>query len=804
MELSYNWLLNYLPENIAIDELSIILTKIGLEVEHIEKYEAIKGSLEGLVFGEVLTCIPHPNADKLKITTVDVGNGTILPIVCGAPNVAAGQKVIVATVGTTVYPTQGEPFEIKKAKIRGEVSEGMICADDEIGLGTSHDGIKVLPNDVTVGTLANEYFEIPQPDYTISIGLTPNRSDANSHIGVAKDICAYQTYHTGKLWEVKIPNESTIAPSEQLPIKVTIEDTLACPQYAGIVINNVTVGPSPDWLIQALGAIGQRSINNIVDITNYVLHELGQPLHAFDYKSIKDHHIIVKKLAADTKFLSLDEKERKLTAEDLMICDSEGPLAMGGVFGGLQSGVKDDTKTIFLESAYFDPKTIRRTSMHHGLRTDAATHFEKSVDISLVIPALQRAANLIINTAGGNIASEVINEVAATLPEKFISFKLDYIYQLCGKVYDKQAVITLLTVLGFEIIEEQDNYITVKVPSNKADVHQAADIAEEILRIDGLDNVAIPDTLKMTINDRKAPISRKWKERIANHLTGLGFMEIITNSIGNAKHYPNHQEHLVKMLNSLTTELDCMRPELMVSGLEVLSHNINRRQQDLKIYEIGNVYSTSGLGKYNQKTQLGIWLTGNVAENHWDNKSQKVDLFYAKGIVSSILKICNIHKFQISIEEGTIKWSRGKDVLAQLSNISTAQLKQFDIKQEVFYIVVHFDTLMNAIGNSQETIKYKELPKYPAMKRDLAVVVDKQIQYEQLINVIQKQKQTLLIDFDLFDVFESEKLGANKKSLALSFTYLDREKTLTDKEVDEMIAQLINGFETELKAEIRK
>lgn len=805
MELSYNWLLQYLPQPIAIDTLSKILTSIGLEVEQIEKFEAIKGSLEGLVIGEVLTCVPHPNADKLRLTTVAIGNDTILNIVCGAPNVAAGQKVIVATVGTTVYPTEGAPFEIKKAKIRGELSEGMICADDEIGLGTNHDGIKVLPPEVTVGTLANTYFDIPAPDYTISIGLTPNRSDANAHLGVAKDVCAYQSHYTGKPWKVVLPTiPNTLLGNNALSIDIDVEDKEACPLYTGLCIQNVQVAESPEWLQQSLRAIGQRPINNIVDITNYVLHETGQPLHAFDYDTIAQHKIIVKKLAEGTTFKTLDGVDRTLRAADLMINDAQKPLAMAGIFGGHTSGVHAGTTNIFLESAYFDPKTIRRASMHHGLRTDAATHFEKSVDIAWVIPALKRAAQLIIDIAGGTVASNIISIAGQDLTPREISVSLDYINAICGKNFTIEAVIGILEALDFTILENTNTSLTVKVPSNKADVHQAADIAEEILRIDGLDNIPVPNTVNIALNTRTSPISRKWKERLANHLTGLGFSEIITNSISNSKYYPQHENRLVKMLNSLTSELDCLRPSILESGLEVLSYNINRKQTDLRLYEIGNIYSTTAVGAYQQQQVLAIWLTGQLSDQHWNVRSQKVDLFYAKGIVESLLRICGVHKYQVLATDGNLSWTRGKDTIATLGLAAPSVTKAFDIKQEVYFIEINIETLLQAIGNSQKQIKYKELPKYPAMKRDLAVIVDKNTSYEKLVQVVQKQKLATLQNFDLFDVFESEKIGNDKKSLALSFTFLNTEKTLTDAEVDAMMQQLIVGFEKDIAASIRQ
>lgn len=804
MEISYNWLSRYLPQPIAIDQLSIILTSIGLEVEHIEKFEAIKGSLDGLVIGEVLTCEPHPNADKLRVTTVAVGNGTILPIVCGAPNVAAGQKVVVATVGTTVHPLTGEAFEIKKAKIRGEVSEGMICAEDEIGLGNSHDGIMILPADIQPGVAAAAYFDIPEPDYTISIGLTPNRSDANSHLGVAKDICAYQTHHTGEVWKVVQPVIEEVQPGSSLPIAIQIENTDGCPLYTGIAIQGIQVAPSPEWLQLSLKAIGQRSVNNVVDITNYILHETGQPLHAFDYDTIAGQTIVVKNLPEQTPFLTLDEKERQLRAADLMICDIEKPLAIAGVFGGLTSGVTDTTTNLFIESAYFDPKTIRRTSLHHGLRTDAATHFEKGVDIALVLPALKRAVQLILSVAGGTVASEIITASGATLAPKKISFALHYINALCGKSYTPEQVVTILQALGFEIISTQPEHFEVIVPSNKADVHQAADIAEEILRIDGLDNVAVPGSVSISLNNRSTPVARKWRERIANHLTGLGMAEIVTNSITNSKYYPEQEATLVKMLNNLTSELDCMRPSMLESGLEVLHFNINRKQQDLKLYEIGNIYESSGSGQYRQSGCLAIWLTGNIAENSWHTQPEKVHLFYAKGIVESILRICGISKFQLKTDNGMLAWTRGKDTIVTLQQLPAAKLKAFDIRQDVYYIAFNFETLLQAIGNSQQQIRYTEIPKYPAMKRDLAVVVNKELTYEQLLQVIHKQKFRTLRNFDLFDVFESEKLGTDKKSLALSFTFLDSDKTLTDTEVDAMMQQLIKAFEKDTAALIRQ
>ncbi|MFT4061343.1 MAG: phenylalanine--tRNA ligase subunit beta [Edaphocola sp.] len=801
MEIAYNWLSAYLPQPIAIDELSNILTAIGLEVEAIEKVEAVPGGLEGLVIGEVLTCVPHPDADKLKITTVQVGNNAILPIVCGAPNVAAGQKVVVATVNTTVHPTNGEAFKIKKAKIRGEASEGMICAEDEIGLGTSHEGIMVLANDAVPGTPAKNYFNIAATDYTISIGLTPNRSDGNSHLGVARDVCAYLSHHGGQPARVVMPNvELPPVGTLQLPFDIAVEDEQACPRYAAITIAGVNTGASPEWLVQRLKAIGLRSINNVVDITNYVLHEYGQPLHAFDYDTIGQHRIIVRKACEDETFTALDGKERKLRAEDLLITDSGKALCMAGVFGGATSGVTNDTKNIFLESAYFHPRTIRRTSMHHGLRTDAATHFEKGVDIAMVIPALQRAAQLIADLAGGTIASEITDHYPHPLAAKEIEVQYRYIQNLCGKKYAPEAIDEILTALGFGICNKTADYLAVKVPSNKTDVLQPADIAEEILRIDGLDNVAIPTRLHMALQRYPNPPSRKYKEQIAEALTGAGLQEIVTNSITNSKYYAEDAP-LVRMVNNLSSELDVMRPQMLESGLEVVAYNVNRKSQDLKLYEIGNIYQQTAVGKYVQQSKLAIWVTGNIAAQHWQQQAQKANLYYVKGLVNGLLDLCGIKKLQEQTDGGAIVWKRGKTELATAYTLTAEKLKRFDIKQEVFYAEIDIAAFTDAAANNK--VRYSELPKYPSVRRDLALVLDKNVPYAKVAGIAQAQKWEALKNYDLFDIFESDKLGKDKKSLALSFTFQLNDRTLTDEEVDAMMQQLIGQYKNELQAIVR-
>ncbi|RYD96978.1 MAG: phenylalanine--tRNA ligase subunit beta [Sphingobacteriales bacterium] len=800
MKISYNWLMDYLPEPVTIDDLSNILTSIGLEVESIEKSEAIKGSLEGLIIGKVLTREKHPDADKLSLTTVELENGNIVPIVCGAPNVAAGQTVVVAPVGATVHPTSGAPFLIKKAKIRGYASEGMICAEDEIGLGKGHDGIMVLPEDAPAGKPAAAYFNVAAADRTISIGLTPNRTDAMSHIGVARDVCAYLNHHKGSSYTVQNPAIKSHESVASLPIEVTIEATEACPRYMGTCIKGVQVADSPEWLQLRLKAIGLRPVNNIVDITNFVLHEYGQPLHAFDYDKISGKQIIVKQLPEGTVFKTLDEKEIKLQSSDLMICDAAAGMCIAGVFGGFDSGISESTQNIFLESAYFDPKTIRRTSLFHGLRTDAATHFEKGVDIKLVPVALQRAVDLILEIAGGQLAAATTDIYPTTLPERRVNTTFSYINQLCGKAYSREAILTILKNLGFGIVSSDDTGFEVLVPTNKADVHQAADLAEEVLRIDGLDNINFSAQISMSLNTRPEPADRKWKEKIANHLCHMGLHEIVTNSITNSRYYPGN-DHMVTMLNSLSSELDVMRPELMESGLEVLAYNINRKQQDLMLFELGNTYSQSEVGNYKQEAKLGIWLTGAYRNQQWLSKAEPQSIYIAKGIVSQLLAVSGIQKTKEHILDNGIEWVRGKEVLAKAIKIDPDKLKAFDIKQEVYYIEANMKAWTEA-GDAAK-VKYGELPKFPAVKRDLALVVDKTLSYSKIAAIAQQQKWPSFQDYELFDVFESEKIGADKKSLALSFTFQLSDRTMTDEEVDGMMQTLIKTFEKEIGASIR-
>ena len=804
MTISYKWLLDYLPEALPVAELSKILTSIGLEVEAVEKAESIKGSLEGLVIGEVLTCERHPNADKLSITTVNIGTAEALQIVCGAPNVAAGQRVVVAPVGTTVHPTEGEAFLIKKAKIRGENSEGMICAEDEIGLGSSHAGIMILPGDAPIGTLAKEYFKIPEADEVIHIGLTPNRSDAMSHIGVARDVCAYLTHHHGTRHRANLPLTALPAMgTKQLDIKVNIDAADACPRYMAVSIAGVKIAASPEWLQERLKSIGLRSINNVVDITNFVLHEFGQPLHAFDADKIKGNEINVCFLPEGTVFKALDGKEYKLRADDLMICDANGPVAMGGVFGGLDSGVCESTTNIFLESAYFTPAYIRRTSLHHGLRTDAATHFEKGVDINNVYNALERAAQMITEIAGGNIASAVADVYPKAIEAVIIDVPYAYIQKLCGKNYEVATMQEIVTALGFIIDSEDANGMVLHVPSNKTDVLQPADIAEEILRIDGLDNVVIPSKLNITLT-KALPNDRTEREKAAQQLCDMGFHEIVTNSIVNSKYYPERTD-LVRMLNSLSSELDILRPAMLESGLEVIAYNCNRKNLDLCLYEFGKVYTQEG-GKYIELPHLALWLTGSVQAANWSRKAMEADLFYLKGIMQNMFSLSGIKGLQLSYDEvvgqGSITWKWKNEVIAKATQVAPQRLKEFEVKQDVIHAVIEWNVWMKAVAAGK--IKYSEVPKFPAVNRDLAIVLDSGISYQQVQQVTEQLKLDSLKTYDLFDVFESEKLGAGKKSYALSYTFQLQDRTLTDTEIEQLMQQLMGAYKNKLQAQIRE
>lgn len=800
MTISYRWLMHYLPERLPLDELCDILTSIGLEVEGTDMVEAVKGSLEGLVIGKVLTCEQHPDADKLKLTTVDIGAEEPLSIVCGAPNVAQGQKVVVAPVGTTIYPTDGEPFKIKKAKIRGVASYGMLCAEDEIGVGASHDGIIVLSHSDHIGTPAKKHYNLPDPDHAIHIGLTPNRSDAMSHIGVARDVCAYLTHHRGEKYEVILPpTNMPDAEGDKVEVAVNIKASEACPRYMGVSVTDLKIGPSPDWLKKKLEVIGVRSINNVVDVTNYVLHEFGQPLHAFDIDKIKNNEINVQFLEQDTAFVTLDEEERKLNHNDLMICDSKGGMCIAGVFGGLGSGVTEATTSVFIESAYFHPTFVRRTSMHHDLRTDAATHFEKGVDINLLEPALKRAATLMVEVAGGRIASDILDEYEQEIVPAEVHVTYNYIKKLSGKEYSSESIKDILLALDFVIDDEDEEGLILKVPTNKPDVLQAADVVEEILRIDGLDNIEIPSRLNITLN-RPMPNDRKAKNDMANMLSSVGFHEIVTNSIVNSAYYPDRTD-IVKMLNSLSSELDVLRPSMLESGLEVIQYNCNRKSTDLALYEFGKIY-TNPEGKYYEEEQLALYLTGNIASTTWNTKEQKTDIYYLKGLVQNMLSNFGINKVKVAYDEGAVKYSWKKQPLCTITEVDAKTLTRFDIKQPVYYVSIVWSNWLTAAESNN--IKYQEVPKYPVVYRDLSLVLDKQVTYNEVERITNNLNISALQSYGLFDIFESEKLGKDKKSFALNYMFQLPDRTLTDKEIDKSMTKLIEAYTKQLQAQIRE
>jgi phenylalanyl-tRNA synthetase beta chain len=806
MTISYNWLSEYLPETIEVEKLSKILTSIGLEVESVEKFESIKGGLEGLIIGEVVQCEQHPNADKLKITQVNIGAVELLQIVCGAANVAVNQKVVVAKVGSTIYPIGGEPLTMKVAKIRGIESFGMICAEDEIGLSNNHAGILVLPDSVKVGSSASNYFK-PYSDIIFEIGLTPNRMDAMSHLGVAKDVCAYLTHHNKKDTKTKLPFNNSFKPdSNNVVVNVLVENTDACLRYSGVTITNLTIKESPEWLKNKLAAIGVRSINNVVDVTNFILHETGQPLHAFDLQAVKGNNVIVKNAETGDKFVTLDEKERKLSNEDLMICNGDGiPMCIGGVFGGLQSGISKSTVNIFLESACFNPISIRKTSIRHGLRTDAAARFEKGVDISNTVNILKRAALLIKEVAGGEIASDIVDIYPLPKEKTQFSIKYHYIKKLSGKNYHPDAVKRILVALGFEIMKEGIDELFIAVPFSKPDISLPADIVEEIIRIDGLDNIDIPSTITITPSAENLAFKEVIKEKIANYLVGQGFHEIFTNSITNSRYYDEAiLQSTVKMINNLSEELNVMRPSMLETGLETIAYNSNRKNTNLHLFEFGKTYATTGVGAYQETEHIALYFTGNNHEDIWNEKSKAVNFYTVKGFATAILQLVGINGIEIIANETqtlfTIQFNQKK--IGTIHTVTPKMLNNFGIKQPVYFIDILFETIIAAVEKNK--IVYKEVSKFPSVERDLAIVVNKSISYNHIQSIIQQQKINKLQQVRLFDVFESDKLGAAKKSIAMNFTFLDEEKTLTDKEIDAIMQKLINGFTSALQAEVRK
>lgn len=808
MIISYNWLSDYLPDIIEPEKLSKILTSIGLEVESLHKYETIKGGLQGVVIGEVMTCEKHPDADKLSLTTVNIATAENLQIVCGAANVAVGQKVLVATIGSTIYPITGEPLTIKKAKIRGVESQGMICAEDEIGLSESHAGIMVLPPDTTVGTAAAAYFKLTD-DYIFEIGLTPNRIDAMSHLGVARDVCAYLSHHIKKDTVVKTPFKNNFKPDNQgLQMDIIIENAEACQRYSGVSLEGVSIAESPDWLQQKLNSIGLRPINNIVDITNFILHETGQPLHAFDADAITGKKIIIKNLPEATPFITLDDKERKLAADDLMICHAEAPMCIGGVYGGLHSGVTASTTNIFLESAWFNPTAIRKTSLRHGLRTDAAARFEKGVDISNTVPVLKRAAMLIKEIAGGQIASDIIDVYPIPKEKTEVALKYHYLKKLSGKNYHGDTVKNILSSLGFELLKEGDDEMRFTVPFSKPDISIAADIVEEIMRIDGLDNVEIPTVISIAPSIETLTHDMAYSEKIAEYLAGSGFQEIFTNSITNSAYYHDAVlQHTVKMINNLSEELNILRPAMMETGLTTIAYNLNHKNNDLKFFEFGKTYAINEAGKYIETNHLSIYITGHKTSDSWKQKGEQADVYFIKAVFEKIIMALGLQVEAYSPSENmdlasSLQALIKNEKVAEMGMVNNNKLERFDIKQPVFYADLNWDHLLKL--NKKNIIQHKDVSKYPAVNRDLAIIVNQALPFEAIEKATGTAKINKLKSIRLFDIFESEKIGADKKSMAISFTFLDEEKTMTDKEIDGMMNKIIGAYEKELGAEIRK
>ncbi|RZL38190.1 MAG: phenylalanine--tRNA ligase subunit beta, partial [Pedobacter sp.] len=779
MKISYSWLKQFIQTDKTPQEISLILTDIGLEVESLEKVQPVVGGLEGLVIGHVVECAQHPNADRLRVTKVNVGTDELLQIVCGAPNVAAGQKVVVATVGTTVYPNEGEPFKINKSKIRGEASEGMICAEDEIGLGASHAGIMVLPEDTQIGLAAKAYFKMDD-DFMFEIGLTPNRADAASHLGVARDLAAYLRT------SYQMPDITAFATANEiLTVDVKVEDTEACPRYSSVTISGVTVKSSPDWLKDKLKVIGIRPINNIVDATNYVLHELGQPLHAFDADQIKGKQVIVKKCEEGTPFVTLDGVERKLSAEDLMICDAEGPMCIAGVFGGKNSGVSEQTTNVFLESAYFNAVSVRKTSKRHALKTDASFRFERGTDPEMTVVALKRAALLIKEIAGGEISSSV-SDIYPTPTQPFdVEVSYENIIALIGQDIPTEEIKSIILALGIEIATENNGVLNLKVPAYKVDVTRECDVTEEVLRIYGYNNIHIPTKVNASLAYTAKPNKENVQNLVADMLTANGFLEIWCNSLTRATYSKNIDE-AVKILNPLSSDLNVMRQQLLQPALESVAYNQNRRNADLKLYEFGKTYHLIN-EEYIERPRLLVLLSGTKQTEQWNHGKANTSFYNLKATVDAIISRLGLANFQSDEVKDEnfaygLKYFRGAQTLVTFGAATNADKKQAGVDKDVFYADFDWAMLLDAIRKNK--IVNKEVPKYPAVRRDLSMLIDQAVTFDTLKGIAFKTEKKLLKDVQVFDVYQGDKLPEGKKSYALSFILQDDEQTLTDKQID--------------------
>ena len=807
MKISYNWLNNYLNLNLPIDEISSILTDIGLEVEGVQEIESVKGGLKGVVIGEVLSKIQHPNADRLNLTTINVGEIEPLQIVCGANNIDVGQKVPVATIGTILHSGE-DSFKIKKGKIRGELSHGMICSESELGLGESHDGIMVLDENAEVGIKAKDYFKI-ETDTVFEIGLTPNRSDAMGHIGVARDLLTSLNYRGEKLQMCKPSVKEFKEINKKSSISVEVKDYDLCPRYSFLTLSNVQVTNSPDWLQNKLKAIGLNPVNNVVDITNFVLHETGQPLHAFDMNKIQGKKVIVSRTKNDTKFVTLDNKEIKLSSEDLMINDTKKPMCIAGVMGGVESSVNNDTKDIFLESAYFDSISIRKSSKRHTLSTDASFRYERGCDPNITVYALKRAALLIMEICGGSLSSD-INDL---YPKKISHFKVvlsyDKMDKLIGEYIDRNKVISILRDLEIDIADSKDDGLTLLIPPYRADVKREVDVIEEILRIYGFNNVTIPSKLNTIITSNESNNSEKISASISNLLSNNGFNEIMNNSLTNDKYSTLIPEldisHNIKLLNPLSQDLNIMRQTLLFNGLENIAYNLNRKNKDLKFYEFGKTYHKID-DKNFEKKHLQILVTGRINSENWNSKNQDVDFYFIKKLVESVLSKLGINNFDSISKPGfgrslSVTYSLGHNKLVSFGKVSNEICNYFDVSEDVFMADFNWDKILKITKKNK--IKYKDISKFPSMRRDLSLLLDKSVTFEELKDIAVNTDNRILKKINLFDVYEGKQLSKHKKSYSLSFIFEDDSKTLTDKIIDKIMNKLITSFIDKAGAEIR-
>ncbi len=807
MKISYNWLKEYINCDLAPEAMSEILTDTGLEVEGVDEIETIKGGLKGVVIGEVKSCEPHPNADKLKKTTVDVGSENLLEIVCGAPNVAAGQKVAVATVGTTIYTDEGD-FKIKKSKIRGEVSEGMICAEDELNLGQSHDGIMVLKADAKVGMPASEYFNI-ESDFVLEIGLTPNRTDALGHYGVARDLRAALIRHGHTGLELTLPSITSFSVhSMDHPIDIEVKDTEACPRYTGVSLKNVKVEASPDWLQNRLRAIGIGPINNVVDITNYVLHETGHPLHAFDADKIAGQKIIVKTLESGTKFTTLDGKERTLDENDLMICDNEKPICIAGVLGGLDSGVSANTTNVFLESAYFDSVSVRKTAKRHALNTDASFRYERGVDPEMTMYALQRAALMIRDMCGGELAMNIKEVYPKEVKGATVELDIDRMNRLIGQEIPLEMVRKILSALDIKVKSEAGTSVLLEVPAYRADVTREVDIVEEVLRIYGFNAIDIPQKMHISVAQTDPKGESRYRELISDALSARGYNEIMNNSLTKPAYFTENgfdESASIKMLNALSQDLAVMRQSLLFGGLESIQRNANRQRPNLSLYEFGSTYKKTEKG-YEQKLELGLWKTGLQTNPSWNHEAQKSDFYSLKSEVEQVLMRLGFDDWDEI--ESTIQYAEygldmviNKRVVASILKVNKHAAALTEVKQEVFFAQLDWEYLCKKAAKLK--ITFKDLPKYPEVRRDLALLLDKSVLYIELKKAAMNSERKLLKDIHLFDMYEGKNLPDGKKSYALSFVLRDEEKTLNDKQVDKVMSKIIDTFKKQFSAELR-